>query len=537
LAGIALSTSGRQVIAYICDGNARYLTLAQWFTGPVLGLLSGPGARGLQANAEGSWGGPISVALAQIYDPANNPAQPGVTLNDQVDALVGLLRGLRDQLVIAMRDEPAQAGLGEALQAFLDVSHTIGMSAVTTLENAIRDQTGNADPFSVTFNELFLRDRVSLLHDLAGDVPRELFLSDQDAPFDYLRTATAHLVLGIDVPGRGRMDAPDVMRELVQDLDMAKRLLDGNPTVDEFIAAVERRDSAILHLAVVAQTLGSETTRLVTLREAGGGFGANAAGATAVALAGLLPESMRGLLGLPERGTARITPADVDDLLPHARERARPAARRRGRQGEERPARPRPLPARAMKRVRKGNTAAESARRARHRHLRHVGYPLRPVRGREADGGPPGGRTVDLQAMTPADDRRVAAPPPVRDLPGQRVPGGGVIAERIEHRRIAVADARITGVVGVGQHERHPAALAQDPGLAQPGPGIGLLQDGVQGVVLRHRDRQFHHVLVEVGQVRAAATRLRLIRVGVAVGGVVLEAQARHQVPVPLGRG
>jgi hypothetical protein len=264
LAGIALSTSGRQVIAYICDGNARYLTLAQWFTGPVLGLLSGPGARGLQANAEGSWGGPISVALAQIYDPANNPAQPGVTLNDQVDALVGLLRGLRDQLVIAMRDEPAQAGLGEALQAFLDVSHTIGMSAVTTLENAIRDQTGNADPFSVTFNELFLRDRVSLLHDLAGDVPRELFLSDQDAPFDYLRTATAHLVLGIDVPGRGRMDAPDVMRELVQDLDMAKRLLDGNPTVDEFIAAVERRDSAILHLAVVAQTLGSETTRLVT---------------------------------------------------------------------------------------------------------------------------------------------------------------------------------------------------------------------------------------------------------------------------------
>jgi hypothetical protein len=35
LAGIALSTNGRQVIAYLCDGDARYLTLAEWFEGPV----------------------------------------------------------------------------------------------------------------------------------------------------------------------------------------------------------------------------------------------------------------------------------------------------------------------------------------------------------------------------------------------------------------------------------------------------------------------------------------------------------------------
>ncbi len=27
LAGIALSTNGRQVIAYLCDGNAQYLTV------------------------------------------------------------------------------------------------------------------------------------------------------------------------------------------------------------------------------------------------------------------------------------------------------------------------------------------------------------------------------------------------------------------------------------------------------------------------------------------------------------------------------
>jgi len=35
LAGIALSTSGRQVIAYLCNGDARHLSLAEWFKGPV----------------------------------------------------------------------------------------------------------------------------------------------------------------------------------------------------------------------------------------------------------------------------------------------------------------------------------------------------------------------------------------------------------------------------------------------------------------------------------------------------------------------
>ena len=37
LAGIALSTSGRQVIAYLCDGDAHQLSLAEWFNGPVTG--------------------------------------------------------------------------------------------------------------------------------------------------------------------------------------------------------------------------------------------------------------------------------------------------------------------------------------------------------------------------------------------------------------------------------------------------------------------------------------------------------------------
>ena len=35
LAGIALSTNGQQVIAYLCNGDARHLSLAEWFKGPV----------------------------------------------------------------------------------------------------------------------------------------------------------------------------------------------------------------------------------------------------------------------------------------------------------------------------------------------------------------------------------------------------------------------------------------------------------------------------------------------------------------------
>jgi hypothetical protein len=49
LAGIALSTNGQQVIAYLCDGNAHYLTLAEWFKGQVtstgINITNAHGAR------------------------------------------------------------------------------------------------------------------------------------------------------------------------------------------------------------------------------------------------------------------------------------------------------------------------------------------------------------------------------------------------------------------------------------------------------------------------------------------------------------
>ncbi len=37
LAGIALSTSGQQVIAYLCNGGYQHVSLAEWFKGPVTG--------------------------------------------------------------------------------------------------------------------------------------------------------------------------------------------------------------------------------------------------------------------------------------------------------------------------------------------------------------------------------------------------------------------------------------------------------------------------------------------------------------------
>lgn len=35
LAGIGLSTNGRQVIAHLCNGTGQHVSLAQWFQGPV----------------------------------------------------------------------------------------------------------------------------------------------------------------------------------------------------------------------------------------------------------------------------------------------------------------------------------------------------------------------------------------------------------------------------------------------------------------------------------------------------------------------
>jgi len=37
LAGIALSTNGQQVIAYLCNGSYQHVSLAEWFKGPVTG--------------------------------------------------------------------------------------------------------------------------------------------------------------------------------------------------------------------------------------------------------------------------------------------------------------------------------------------------------------------------------------------------------------------------------------------------------------------------------------------------------------------
>jgi hypothetical protein len=114
------------------------------------------------------------------------------------------------------------------------------------------------------------------------------------------------------------------------------------------------------------------------------------------------------------------------------------------------------------------------------------------------------------------------------------MPGGGVARERLQQGGVAVRQPPVVRVVRVSEHEHHAAAVAEMPRLLQPEVGVRVLQDGEQGVILREGDREFHRAPVEVGQERAAAARLRLVRVGVAVGRVIVETEPVHQFPVPV---
>ncbi len=87
----------------------------------------------------------------------------------------------------------------------------------------------------------------------------------------------------------------------------------------------------------------------------------------------------------------------------------------------------------------------------------------------------------------------------------------------------------------MGEGQRHPATLAEEPGLPNPYVRVRILQDGEKGVILGEGYREFHHARVEVRKVAAAASGLRLVRIGVAVRRVVIEPEGGHQLPSPLG--
>ena len=80
--------------------------------------------------------------------------------------------------------------------------------------------------------------------------------------------------------------------------------------------------------------------------------------------------------------------------------------------------------------------------------------------------------------------------------------------------------------------------LAEELSLPDPSVGIRTLEDGEESVVLREGDREFHHARVEERKVAAAPSGLRLVRIGVGIGRVVIEPESGHQLPSPLsGRG
>lgn len=115
------------------------------------------------------------------------------------------------------------------------------------------------------------------------------------------------------------------------------------------------------------------------------------------------------------------------------------------------------------------------------------------------------------------------------------MPGRAVTVESLKQRPVALRHSRVDGIVRVGEGQHHPVMLAEELSLPDPYAGIRVLEDREESVVLREGDREFHHARVEVRKVAAATSGLRLVRIGVAVGRVVIEPESGHQLPSPLG--
>ena len=85
------------------------------------------------------------------------------------------------------------------------------------------------------------------------------------------------------------------------------------------------------------------------------------------------------------------------------------------------------------------------------------------------------------------------------------------------------------------ESQHHRVTLAEELSLLNPYVRIGFLQDREKGVILRKGYREFHHARVEVREVAAAASGLRLVRIGITVGRVIFEPEDGHQLPLSLG--
>ena len=92
-------------------------------------------------------------------------------------------------------------------------------------------------------------------------------------------------------------------------------------------------------------------------------------------------------------------------------------------------------------------------------------------------------------------------------------------------------------IIGMRDHERHSSALLQKVRLPDPSRLIHMPQDYEQRVILGKGHGELHEVTIEEGKPGATPTRLRLVRVGIGIRGVIVESQERHPVPVPLRCG
>jgi hypothetical protein len=244
---------------------------------------------------DASPGAAIGLALRELFEPEKYPEDGRVTAADLcavvANRLVVLQTGL-DRACVVQRDKP---GLGAALRELRDAAFSVGMASIAKAEN-----TARREPFSETFNQLFLRDRAAALYEMVGDPPAGYEYGAKDTPYGYTRFAVASLSLTL-APKSGDVAVPSTLTRLTEAYEQSQQMLRGKLDPKPRKVAERHRREAISSLGNLADLLGKATERLSV-------SGHNDA-TDAVALSAVFTESMSGLLGLPPRGKDKLTSA------------------------------------------------------------------------------------------------------------------------------------------------------------------------------------------------------------------------------------
>jgi hypothetical protein len=238
----------------------------------------------------GSPGEVIAQQLPSIVDPAHNQPPTRGSLADRCAVVATMLSKIQQGLKVVLEatNRPPD-GLGAALADFRNRSLTVGMGVTTLLESSTKGTSMND-----TFNELFLRDRSAALYELVGDPPSDALFGKQDTVADYSALASGGLrfqVGATDGGGSGSdtytMPSGDARTLFTSGVS---RLVDQG-----------QRSAAFLQLAVLAQALVNDATRLAA--------SGDPKATDAVAMSGVVAQCMRGVFGLTPKGDGKVSKA------------------------------------------------------------------------------------------------------------------------------------------------------------------------------------------------------------------------------------